>query len=235
MFYDICLLRDICKLKNNTENSFLNLPNNIIEYIDIFNGENLREYYILNYFKFFWSRYLTRILSEKSLQSIITFKINKCLCQYFINKNTKVYHYKAKYIQLFSIFPLNENTEETYLDELLIKFYYNKNNEYFYNIVLIINLKKFIINNEQQDLDKDLQKKIIDILKIKLNPEITISYKENNIYPLKMKFFISINSEKIAETDCIKYKILLSENNLDKMSLIKEFLKDKLYKHLNIE
>ena len=66
MFYNICLLRDICKLNNQTNNLFLNLPNNIIEYIDILNGENLRSEYILKYFKFFWKRYLKRLLGSNS-------------------------------------------------------------------------------------------------------------------------------------------------------------------------
>ena len=208
MFYNICLLRDICKLNNQTNNLFLNLPNNIIEYIDILNGENLRSEYILKYFKFFWKRYLKRLLGEKSLNDIITFKINKCLCQYFINKNTKVYHYKAKYIQLFSSFPLNENIENTYLDELLIKFNYNKENEYFYNIILIINLKKFIIHNQQTELDKKLQNEIIDILSLnfKDDPNIIITYMENHIYPLKMKLMINIYSKKFTDSDVIKYK-----------------------------
>ena len=237
MFYNICLLRDICKLKNYTNNILLSLPNNILEYIDIFNGEHLRKEYLLKYFKFLWKRYIKRILSEESLNAIITFKINKCLCQYFINKNTKVYHYKAKYIQLFSSFPLNENIEDTYLDELLIKFNYNKKNEYFYNIILIINLKKFLIHNKQTELDKNLQNEMIEILSLnfKDKPNIIITYIPNHIYPLKMKLMINIYSEKFTEPDIIKYKNILTENDLDKMNIIKEFIKDKIYKHLDIE
>ena len=106
--------------------------------------------------------------------------------------------------------------------------------EQFYKM---INLKKFIIHNQQTELDKKLQNEIIDILSLnfKDDPNIIITYMENHIYPLKMKLMINIYSKKFTDSDVIKYKNILTENDLDKMNLIKEFIKDKIYKHLNIE
>jgi hypothetical protein len=236
MFYNsVCFLRDVCKDNNLVNNDLTKLPNTILEYIEIFNGENLRKEFILNNFKYFWKRYiLEKMLSEKSLNLIITSKINKCLCQYFINKSTKVYHYKARYIQLFSSYPLNENIDESYLDELLIKFY-NKNKVYYYNITLILNLKKFIIKNEQTVLDKNLQIEFINILKQKLVNNInSIYYKQDLIYQNRMKLVINIESNNyINERDIIKYKILLEDNEFNnKVDIMKEFLRDKFRQHL---
>ena len=78
---------------------------------------------------------------------------------------------------------------------------------------------------------------MIEILSLnfKDKPNIIITYIPNHIYPLKMKLMINIYSEKFTEPDIIKYKNILTENDLDKMNIIKEFIKDKIYKHLDIE
>ena len=242
----IWLFKDLYKtiLTNNTNNtnntkSILNLPKDIIEEINIFNGEGIRTPHILKECNDFWNRFIKRILNNKSLKKIITENINKCLCQYFINNKIKTYHYKSKYIQQFSTYPLIEKENETSLDELIIKFKRKDDNDdkddntYYYLISLVINLNRFIIKNEQSILDKNVQKQFIEKIKTKFNKEnVSIIYKEDNYYPNKMKLMININFIKLKEIDIIKYNILLTYNQLDKVNLIQTFLKEKICENL---
>ena len=232
----ILFLNDLCK-KNN-----INLPEDIIKYINIYNGEGYREYYILENFIEFWNRYIDRILGKEALDIIINPQINKCLCRFVINNKVKVYHYKSRYIKLFTNYPLDDsyekNKNEMYLEDFIVKLKIEDNRKYYY-ISFIVNLNKFIIKNEQRELDKKLQiifiNKLINYFEV-ISNKIKLEYRINEFFNNKMKLIIEIDYQELTEEDYIRYKELFINNikNKSLKDLCKSFLKEKIYDNLII-
>jgi hypothetical protein len=263
---NICLLRDLVSKNNKQEiytNNLLDLSVDILYNIEEFYSENLRKEYILTNFKYYWHKYLNRILKDDYLSIIIEPNINKCLCEYFISNKSKNYHYKARTVRQFSQYPLDVNKGiNSYLEELLIKFNReqldddnntNTLDNYYYSIILSINLKKFIIKNEQNELDMQLQQEFIKLLESEfkqrdINNVYIIYIKEKSYYENlgisdykseKMKLIIKINFTNLTKEEVIKYDILLKKqktsNNYfinNKEKLIKTLFKEKLNEYL---
>ena len=238
---------NLCKYKNS--NIHL-LPEEVINQINIYRGEGYIRKYILSNLKDFWNRYIVRILGEKALNIIINPEINKCLCRYLINNRVKVYHYKSRYIKLFTNYPIEDvyekNREDMYLEDFMIKFKVDKIDKtdtidepkdkvYFY-ISFIANLDKFMIKNKQNELDKELHLAIVDQLRgfFINNKKIQIYYKPNEFFNNKMRLIVELNFQELSTNDYIKYKDLFMAKNkiIDIKELCKEFLKEKIYENL---
>ena len=235
---------NLCKCKNS--NIHL-LPEDVINQINIYRGEGYIREYILSNFKDFWNRYIVRILGKKALNIIINPEINKCLCRYLINNRVKVYHYKSRYIKLFTNYPIEDvyekNKDDMYLEDFMIKFKVDKTeiiedpkDKVSFYISFIANLDKFIIKNKQNEMDKELQLAFVNQLRgfFINNEKIRIYYKPNEFFTNKMRLIVELDFQELSTNDYVKYKELFTAKNkvTDIKELCKEFLKEKIFENL---
>jgi hypothetical protein len=218
----------------------------------VYRGEGYKREYILTNYKIFWNRYIKRILGRRALDIIIKPELNKCLCRYIINGEVKVYHYKMGSIKLFTSYPIEDIYEkcrtDIYFEDFLIKFKMEKivelqKNKVCFYINFIVNLNKFIIKNEQTEIDKELQLFFINKLKESFsdNNKIKIEYKNNEFYKNKKRLMVELNFQELSMEDCVKYNSLFikqdekedeKEEDINIKELCKEFIKEKINDNL---